>query len=114
MYAFGETVTVRRAEVVEDPYSGEPTGLSWANATDTEIPGCVVWPGETDEPNRVGREIVDVVLTVAMPPGTDVTAEDRVVVRGQVLEVAGQPFEYVNPFTGWRPGVVVPLTVREG
>lgn len=114
MYPFGETVVVRRATPVEDPYSGEVTDYSWADATDTEIPGCIVWPGETDEPNRVAREIVDVIITVAMPPGTDVTAQDRVVVRGEVYEVDGAPFDYRHPMTGWRPGTVVPCRIRRG
>jgi hypothetical protein len=42
-------------------------------------------------------------------PGTDVSSVDAVDIDGDRFEVDGSPNDWVNPFTGWNPGVEVRL-----
>lgn len=114
MAAHGEDVTFIRAGVKTDPYSGEPTGLDWDAATETVVSGCGVALGSTGDSFLVGRNAVDVALTLFVPYGTDVTAQDRALVRGVVYEVYGQPFDWRNPLTGTEAGMQVFLRVRSG
>lgn len=59
-----------------------------------------------DDTQDTGRTQPEVYL----PPGTDVSWIDAVQVRGATYQVDGVPDEWVNPFTGWNPGVVVRLS----
>lgn len=110
----GETVTRLRATVVTDPYSTEPTAEDWSNPTELDIVGCGVALSGTTEPLQTARQAVDSDFDVFMPAGTDVTAQDRLLIRGLVCEVAGRPFDWRSPFTGWQPGLVVQAKIREG
>lgn len=113
-FAHGETVTILRRGVEVDPYSGEeaPSSVYTHHA---DVGGCAVWPGTSDEPTTALDPLrVETSLTVAMPPGTDVDSLDRLVVRGRRYSVIGDPFDYVHPMTGWRPGVLVKVTRTDG
>lgn len=73
------------------------------------IPGCAVAPREQLEgpvpswpPLTSGR-------TVYAPPGTDVSAKDRMIIAAVTYEVDGDPAVWDNPFTGTRFGVVIQL-----
>lgn len=108
MFAHGETVVVLRGDTVDDPYSNEPaTGLSWDSPAETPVAGCAVAPRYANEGLDPFRPGVIVGLAVYMPAGTDVTARDRLRVRGEVYEVDGEPALWRNPFTGWAPGIEV-------
>lgn len=113
-FPHGETVTRRRAAVVTDPYSDHDTGLDWNSATEADIDGCGVALGGSVEPLLTAREAVDSDFDVFMPPNTDVIARDRLIIRGLECDVAGRPFDWMNPFTGWQPGLVVQAKIREG
>lgn len=106
-FPHGETVIVRRGTPVVDPYSGEESGLSWTTPTDTPVAGCAVARSGTRESLLDGQAPVDADFEVYMPAGTDVTPRDRLVIRGYECEVRGVPFDWVNPFTGWAPGLAV-------
>jgi hypothetical protein len=56
-----------------------------------------------------GRATVVTQPTVYLPSGTDVSAIDFVTVGGVVFEVDATPLVWVNPFTGWAPGIEVRL-----
>lgn len=66
----------------------------WGNRTgsDTETPvtGCSVQPGAGTESTDQG-DLLITNLTVFCPPGTDVTAADRMRWQGTVYEVDGSP-----------------------
>jgi hypothetical protein len=113
-FPHGETVTRLRAEAIEDPYSGEDTEPDWEFPAELDIAGCAVAPGGSSEPLLEARNAVDSDFDVFMPAGTDVTAADRLRIRGLVCEVAGRPFDWSSPFTGWQPGLVVQAKIREG
>lgn len=114
MFAHGETVTRQRGTAVTDPYSDEPTGISWDNPTTLAIEGCAFNPGGSTEPVAEGRQAVITKPEVYAPAGADIRAHDRLVVRGKTYEVDGEPALWKSPFTGWQPGVVVPLKIVEG
>jgi hypothetical protein len=113
MFAHGETVTRLRAKTVTDPYSGEATTEDWTNPDSLDIYDCGVADGGSLEPLETARNAVDSDFDVIVPPGSDVTAQDRLVVRGLVCQVAGRPFDWTNPFTGWQPGMIVRAKIRE-
>jgi hypothetical protein len=91
------------------------------NATSTYVSQTItadaVAKGSTGEPrtaDRGARDLVEVLLTVFLPAGTQITDADEMTVRGRRYQVVGVPFDWVNPYTGRRPGVEVPLGTMEG
>lgn len=117
-FTYGETVVRLRAPLVPDPYTGENTRVDWDDEdnppAELDIPGCLFDPGGSTEPSEVGRESVVTKPTVYAPFGADVLAGDRVVVRGRVWQINGDPAEWRNPFTGWEPGLVLNLMAVDG
>ena len=113
MFAYGETVTRQRAGVTVDPYSQEVTA-DWSNPTSFDIAGCGFDPGGSGEALDLARNVVTTQPKVYAPAGSDIVASDRLVVRGVVYEVDGDVAVWRSPFTGWEPGVVVPLKRSEG
>lgn len=113
-FPYGETVTRLRATAITDPYSGEQTGLDWSSPSELEIAGCAVASGGSLEPLQDARNAVDSDFDVLAPFGADVRAADRLVVRGLTCEVAGRPFDWRSPFTGWEPGTLIQAKIREG
>lgn len=114
MFAFGETVTVLTAAAVVNPYDNEPDGEDWGNPTELEVDHVGVSLGGSIEDNTNGADTVDSDFDLIFPPDAVVTAANRVTVRGLTCNVAGTPFLWANPFTGWTPGLVVKAKIREG
>jgi hypothetical protein len=114
MFAHGETVTRQRAKAVTDPYSGESVALDWSTPLTATISGCGFNPGGTSEQVQTGRIPVVTRPEVYAPAGSDIRAQDRLVVRGKTYEVDGEPAAWRSPFTGWEPGLVVSLKIVEG
>lgn len=109
-FPHGETVTLRTPAVAADPYSGAPATAE-VNVT---IAGVAVEPRPSSEPVQDARNAVTSGFTLYLPAGTVVTASQQFVVRGGVYDVLGDAAEWVNPFTGWEPGVVVQVGRTEG
>jgi hypothetical protein len=114
MFPHGETITRLRGTATVDPYSTEPTGVSWTTPASLEIEGCGFNPGQSAEPLQVGRNAVTTQPEVYAPAGSDVLSGDRVVVRGKTYDVDGEPAGWRSPFTGWEPGLVIALKLTEG
>lgn len=114
MFPHGETVTRLRATLIEDPYSDEDTEADWEFPSELDIEHCAVAAGGSTEPVITAREAVDSDFDVFLPVDADVTAQDRLIVRGLVCDVAGRPFTWSSPFTGWTPGTVAQCKIREG
>lgn len=113
MFAFPEPVTVQTATYDTDPYSDDMV-RSWDWAPDERVESCAVAPGGSTEPTEVGRSAVDSDFDLIFDHDPGITAADRVVVRGLVCEVDGHPFAFRSPFTGWEPGTLVRVKIREG
>lgn len=112
-FPYGETVQVLTAGTVTDPYSGQ-SSPSWATSTSASVSGVAVEPRPSAEPVQDARNSVTSGFTLYMPAGTVITAANRVVVRGGTYDVLGEPASWVNPFTGWAPGLVVQVGRTEG
>lgn len=111
----GETVYVLRARRVLDPYSGEEELLDWSDPERTAYDDCAVAPRVTDEPAKPGEAPVLTEGTVYSPHlDMDVTARDRLEIRGVVWDIDGEPFVWRNPISGWAPGVQINFRKREG
>lgn len=102
----GETVGVIRPTTSTDRYND--TTLTYGTTPTHEVAGCAFDPGGSTEIND-GRTAVTTTPTLYLPPGADITATDRVVVRGDTYETTGKPAVWVSPFDGQTKGVVVPL-----
>lgn len=112
-FAHGETVTILRAGSTTDRYSNTVT--DWTTPTETVISGCAFAPRTTEEDRGNYRQAVIVGLTMYAPPGSDITAADRVRrANDDVFEIEGMPGEWVSPFTGWQAGIEVALRKVEG
>jgi hypothetical protein len=103
MFPFGQPIVlVRRVKAAPDVLGND----TWTTTTST-VSGAFN-PGTSVELVQ-GEDILTTQPTVMLPPGTLVEAIDAVQVDGLTYEVDGSPNSPVNPFTGWRPGVVVKL-----
>lgn len=113
-YLAGETVTRVRAARVHDKYNPNRPKLDWTASTDLAIDDCAIWQTGADEPVEAARTAADYDYVIDLPVGSDVTAEDRLRVRGQLCDVISEPHREHNPFTGWEPGVTAKARAREG
>lgn len=121
-FPHGETVTIQTAGTTTDPYSGDPTpawelgvGQTWMTApSQVTVAGVGIEPRPSSEPVENARNSVVSGYTLYLPPGTSVTAQNRVVVRGGTYNVLGDPATWRSPFTGWEPGIVVQVGRTEG
>lgn len=111
-YPYGETVRVLRTGPPPTGPDGrvlrDPRGQPLPGPDESfDLDGCVVTPRESAPQVggefQQGRDTVIVGWTVYAPHGSDVRTTDRVVVRGVVCEVTGEPGHWGrNPFTGTR------------
>lgn len=115
IFPHGETVTVLSPTVTVDGYGD--TQWTWDAPTSVTVTGCGIADGGSIEPVPDARSAVVSDFDVICPPGTAITPHDRVVVPrngGLVCDVMGRPFDWLNPFTGWQPGIVIRCKVVEG
>lgn len=112
-FPYGEEVQVIRAGMYLDPYSQEEA-TDWQNPTETTYSNVAVGHGPSSESYLVSRNPLEIALTVYMPYDADVTAADKMRVRGITYDVAGQPFAWQSPFSGTQMGKVVDLKVVQG
>jgi hypothetical protein len=84
-----DTITRLRGQVRDD--FGDWTGTD----AELDIPGCSVQPTSAIESTDRG-ELLVTSLTAYCPPGTDLTATDRVRWLGSVYEVNGTPPAWRN------------------
>lgn len=121
-FPYGETVTLQTAGTTTDPYTGDPVsawelsdGQMWTTApASVDVPGVAVADGGSIEPLEDARNSVESDFDLMFPADAEVTAQNRIVVRGLTCEVSGRPFLWRNPFTGWTPGLVVKVKIKEG
>lgn len=112
MFPYGETVTVLTPTIVTNRYGDDAE--DWSDPTELEVPGVGVALGGTTENQTQAANTVDSDFDLYFPPDANVTAENRLVVRGLTCNVVGRPFAWHNPFTGWQPGLFVQAQIREG
>jgi hypothetical protein len=99
----GETVEVlHRVADGEDRYHN----IKYRTVT-TVVTAAAVRPLSSNEKDAGGRAQTVDAIEVVLPPGTEVSANDRLRVRGLVYEVDGTPEAEHDPMTGTEPGVRV-------
>lgn len=87
-----ETVTRIRAASQVDPYSGLSEATDWDNATELNITTLApAEPRPAGEPTDLARNAVVDGYTLYVSESEDVTAQDRMRVRGEVFDVLGTP-----------------------
>lgn len=106
----GETVTLVKRELAD---AKDEYGNDIYTPVDVPVDGCVVWPRTSSEDVQ-GQDTVTAGLTVLLPPATDASSVDAVIVRGDPYEIDGEPAVYHSPFTGFDPGVLINLTRTTG
>lgn len=92
MFRAGDTETVT---VVRPPARDTFGDALPGTEASTDLPGCLVAPGGSGEQNS-GANQVTTDATVYAPPGADILATDRLLVRGQLHEVVGQPQQWTG------------------
>jgi len=108
----GETVTVRRGTQTATGRRNDTT-TDWTDPAEHDEPGCLIAPGASAE-NHDGRDGVTVDLVIYMPAGADVLAADRLLVRGDLYDVDGEPAVWTSPDHPHIDGVVVGANRSEG
>jgi len=88
----------------KDQY-GRPT-KTWSAPVDAKA--YAFDPGGSYEPFYTGREKVITTPTLLAPYSLEVSAQDRITVRGNLYEVSGDPSYWENP-AGKKLGVSIPL-----
>jgi hypothetical protein len=107
----GETVTILRAGVpTQDRYGNDVPGSDLR----VDVDDCAVAPRLAGDATEGGRQGVIVGMTVYFPPATDVTATDRLEVRGETHTIEGDPGRWVSPHNGREYGVEVATRRVEG
>lgn len=104
MFAFGQPVTIlhrTQGSARDNDGNFAPTTVS------VTVQGAFAPRGSTEIVQ--GQDVVITQPTVYLPPGTVIGPADAVTVAGVTYQVDGAPNAYVNPFTGWQPGVEVKL-----
>ena len=89
-----DTVKRIRPGTIERRGSIEP---DWEHATEKEISGCSMQPGSTTL-SQDGRVLgISDGYTCYMPPGSDVTAGDKIVFNNLDYQVIGEPRPWTSP-----------------
>jgi hypothetical protein len=102
-FPFGRDVSlVRRTKSGTDAYGNDAF-----TTTTTVVKGAFAPGGSTEQVQ--GQDVLITQPTVYLPAGTDVSAVDAIDIDGDRFEVDGTPNHWMNPFTGWQPGVEVRL-----
>lgn len=92
------------------------TRPDWDNVTEVVVPRCLLVPLQGDELIAAGgsnRSGVEMLWKLHLPPGTQITAQDRVRFRGSDYEVHGHPMQWDSP-SGALDHVAVYLKRWEG
>lgn len=102
-FPHGVMVTVRSTTTTDDGLGNTTT-----ETTESSWGPCAVAPRSAVESADPRVAPVVVGLTV-YGPAVELDSDDTLVINGVVYEVDGLPAEWRSPFTGWAPGVEVPV-----
>lgn len=115
MYPFGVTVVRLRAALVDDTYSATGKRDDWENPDELLIAGCAIAPVSSAEAPTTDRAELLTLRTLIAPHGSDIRDTDRIrTADGVEWTVDGHPSDPTHPMTGWQPGMVVALRLKEG
>ena len=102
-FPHGETVTVRSVTTTTDAHGDSTTAVveeSWGP--------CAIAPRYATESTDPHASPLIVGKTIYGPTRT-LNSDDLLVIGGETWQVDGLPGEWQSPFTGWAPGMEVPV-----
>jgi hypothetical protein len=102
-FAHGTMVTVRSTTTTDDGL-----GNTTETVTESQWGPCAVAPRYATESTDPRVPAVIVGLTV-MGPTRALDSDDTLVIGGVTYQVDGLPGVWESPFTGWAPGMEVPV-----
>lgn len=106
----GETIqVVRRTDTETVDRYDQPV----LTETTIEIPGVAVALKGQGTEYKPGETLENDQITLYLPPGTEITNNDTVIVRGVEYLLNGESFTWTSPTTAWTPGVQVDLKRKE-
>ena len=114
LFPHGEPALFEHRVVGSEDSHGNPTETF---GTAVLVVGGAFVPGGSVESFTPGRDSVVTSPTYYIPGDAAkpvISPRDRVTIRGLLFQVDGQPAEWVSPFTGWAPGIVVNLERVDG
>ena len=82
-----------RAVTVEDPYSGEETGLDWSEPARLEIPKASIQPVQSGEVT-FDRDTFTARWWLWCPGHPDISGRDRIEYAGEVYEIEGDVMQW--------------------
>jgi hypothetical protein len=103
-YPFAKAVTYVDRSVTGQDSDGNDTYTETQTATT-----AVFAPGGSAELTSGGDTVTTQPTLYGVDTALPVKATDRFIIDGLSFEVDGDPQKYDDPFTGWQPGLVVPL-----
>lgn len=108
-FPHGETLTLRTTVTTSDDLGNTTTAV-----TESSWGPCAVWDRFATE--RTDPNVAPVVVGLMVAgPRVAINADDTIVRGGVEYQVDGLPQENtVSPFTGWDPGIVVPVRRASG
>lgn len=113
---YGQTLTIVRGA------QNLRTGV-WVESSRHNIEGCAVdWSsgagGTAAATEATGDSATTTLAAIVYAPyGADVKAADQAFIDGdetEMFDVTGKPQDWLNPYTGSKPGTVIKLVNHEG
>lgn len=93
-----------------DPYDPENVIVgSWADADRLELQAYFASQSSLEQSDPVRAQIVTTKQLIIDDPDADVQVGDRITQGDKTWTITGFPTNDLNPFTGWRPTLVVNL-----
>lgn len=110
-----EPFTRQRAVQIPDRYNPDATVDDWTDPSEILLRGSWDSTGSSVGSDPVREQTTTSKRLVIFDPDADVRNGDRIVdAAGHVYTVTGRPSRDQNPFTGWRPTLVVDLEEGTG
>lgn len=85
----------------------------WAVTTSFQLPGCAISLASKTrayETETFEQDTLKALTILFAPAGSDIRSNDTITLDDStVWHVWGLPTDYKSPFTGWGPGMQVPL-----
>ena len=114
-FEHGETVERLRAGLVEDRYSKKQVRQDWSNPDVLVIENASIGTVGQTQGDGTQRRLTNIAaLLTITDPSADVTIGDRIRRGSQIWSCVEYPETDKNPFTDWRPTLVIALEEVHG
>ena len=114
-FSAGETVERLRAGLVEDRYSKKLVREDWSSPDVLPIPNASIGSlGQTQADGSQRRQTTVSALLTVTDPNADIAIGDRIRQGSKLWRCVEFPETDKNPFTNWRPTLVIALEEVHG